>query len=341
MSEKARPGRLSLLAELRDHGPILFVYLICLAVLNYEVSNVHPDRYTEAGIALWKFALTAIVPLAWTLLYYYFRARDSQRLQHRWRTYGLLAGAFTALPLLIWVFARKSYLPDAQIVMLYEYAQFIWLALMVAHAWHHGGTARLAMFFGVCFLYGLLLENSGIIIGYFGESQYQIYLGWGDFKLPAPFATQAGWCIMFYVAIQVAQYLGGKIRWIGRGPLRLALLTTLIGVTLDLQIDPLASLSGLWWKWDPQLPAWFLGVPFLNYAAWFSAFLPFSYAYFRLRRDERLSDWQRNRRMLVIVPWLLLGCMALGGLIMAIYEGGLDGPTFSIVAELLHRVMPY
>ncbi len=330
------------LRDMRDHGPIWFVGLMALAVINYEVTNVNHARFAEVGLPLWKFALTAAFPAFWVLLYSYFRARDSQRLQHRWLVYGLLCAFMVGAPLAIYLRGRSHPMTEAQIVFFYEAAQYLWLVLMVAHCWYSRGVAATVFFFGVCFLYGLSLENAGIIIGYFGESQYKLYLGLpGGLYLPAPLATQVGWCIMFYVAISVAEFIGGKLSWLGRYPVRMAVFTSLLAVSLDLQIDPLASLSGLWWKWNAELPAFWLGVPLLNFVAWFSAFLPFSLAYYFLRRDERLTDWRRAGRMLLWAPWLLPACMLIGGPIMAVYEGGFHGPTYQIALAFLRKLMPY
>jgi len=341
MSEEQKP-RLSILRDLRKHGPIWFVGLMAVVLINYEVTNVNRARYVETGLALWKFALTAAIPVFWVLFYSYFRARDSQRLVHRWRVYGALAVFMIGAPLAIFLFGRPRPMTDAQIVFFYEAAQYLWLALMVAHCWYNRGFAMTVLFFGVCFLYGMALENAGIIIGFFGESQYKLYLGLpGGLFLPAPLATQVGWCIMFYVAISLTEFFAGKLRGLNRSPLRLALFTSLSAVTLDLQIDPLASLSGLWWKWNPALPAFWLGVPLLNFIAWFCAFMPFSWLYFRYRADERLTDWQRVRHMLLWTPWLLPMCMLIGGPLMAIYEGGFDGPTYEIAQAFLRKMMPY
>lgn len=342
MSHPDQPRRLSLLREIRDNGPIWFIYLMAVSLLNYELTNVQPSHYAAVGIPLWRFAVTAVFPLFWVLVYFYFRARDSLRLTHRWRTFGILAAVLLGLPLLAVLLRRPSYLTDRQIVMFYEYAQFLWVGLLLAHVWYSRGFSAVALFFGVCFLYGVCLENMGIVIGYFGESHYQYYLGMSqNFYLPAPAATMLGWCIVFYICIWLAEYLGDKLRFVRGRPLALALLTALIALSLDLQIDPLASLSGLWWKWDPRLPGWWLGVPFINYVAWFAAFMPFAAGYFYYRQREDLSPWRRNFRLLVWVPWLVIICLAIGMPIIMLTEGGIDGPAFRIAFEFWDKIMPY
>ncbi|HPQ71380.1 MAG TPA: carotenoid biosynthesis protein [bacterium] len=342
MNTAAEQRRPSLLRDLRDNGPIWFIYLMAISLLNYELTNVRPEHYAEVGIPLWRFAITAVFPLFWVIVYFYFRARDSQRLKNRWRTFGIVAGVLLGLPLLAVIGARPSYLTEQQIVMFYEYAQFLWVALLLAHVWYTRGFTAVALFFGVCFLYGICLENMGIIIGYFGESHYRHYLGLSpEFYLPAPAATMLGWCIVFYICIWLAEYLGDKLRFVRGRPLRLALLTTAIALSLDMQIDPLASLSGLWWKWDPRLPGFWLGVPFINYVAWAAAFLPFAFAYFYYKGREDLSPWRRNRRLLLWVPWMVLICLAIGMPIIILAERGISGPSFQIAFEFWDKIMPY
>jgi len=328
--------------ELFEHGPIWFVFLIGIAVMHYEAANVPPENFTAAGHEKWRFLLTALIPFSWVLIYYFFRVRDAVVLKNRRRAHALISLWILGFPLLLYLVSRPKYLPEKQLVMLYEYTQFLWLALMVLHAWFTRGAAQTVLFFGVCFLYGMGLENMGIIIGFFGESQYQLYLGLSpSVYLPAPVATQVGWCIMFYISIRIAEYVGGKLPWLRKRPLGLALLTAFIAVTIDLQIDPLASLSGLWWRWDHRLPAWFLGVPFLNFVAWFTAFLPFSFAYFFYARQPQLTDWQRTYRILVRTPWMLPACVLLGAPFIIINEGGWSGPAFQIAFEFLRKVMTY
>ena len=51
----------------------------------------------------------------------------------------------------------------------------------------------LATFFGVTFVYGLMLENGGIVMRFFYEPSFRLYLG----PLPAPLCTMLGWCVVF------------------------------------------------------------------------------------------------------------------------------------------------
>jgi len=335
----------TLLAALKRgwaHFPGWFVFVIGFSILNYEVVRADPKLFGAMNRDL--FALTVLIPMAWFVAYFTLsirrEGRPSPRLAHAW-----LWGLAVLVPLGTWFLATRGYVQrerlDAnEMVRYYELVQFFWLGVLVLHALTTRGLQRALTFFGVCFLYGLILENAGIILGFFSEHTYSIYLSLGDFRLPAPLATQVGWCIMFYVATHVAEGFGRSFPALDRRPWALALLTSTIATTLDLQIDPMASLSGTWWLWDPRLTPGWLGVPWLNFFAWFAAFLPFSFVYFHLRAG-RLPEGQQNLRMLALVPWMLPACLAIGGALVLVHEGGGGGPAGQILSEFLKKMLPY
>jgi hypothetical protein len=325
-----------------QHFPAWFVFIMGFSILNYVVVRADPKVFGALDRDL--FALTVVIPMAWFVLYFTLTIRREGRPRP------LVAHAATwalaiLVPLGTWFLATRGYvqrerLGSAQMVRYYEIVQFFWLGVLVLHAWTTRGLQRALTFFGVCFLYGLLLENAGIVLGFFSEHSYSVYLRLGEFRLPAPLATQFGWCIMFYVATHLVEGFGRSFPALDRRPWALALLTSLLATSLDLQIDPMASLSGTWWLWDPRLPAGWLGVPWLNFFAWFAAFLPFSYAYFHYRASG-LTEGRQNLRLLVYVPWMLPACMLLGGALVLLHEGGFGGPSSEILAGFARKVLPY
>ncbi|MDP8255032.1 MAG: carotenoid biosynthesis protein [Candidatus Alcyoniella australis] len=325
-----------------SHFPAWFVFIMGWGIINYEMARISPQMWGDHNRNL--FALTVIFPMFWFLSYYTLAIRREGGAKQR-RDLVLVWMLGIGAPLLTWliptyVYQRKGYLSGAEIVQVYEYSQFMWVAVLALHALRTRSFQRMLTFFAVCFVYGLLLENMGIILGYFSEHHYTIYIWLGDVKLPAPLSTQFGWCIMFYVALHLAEGFGKSFPALDRRPWALALLTSIIAVTLDMQIDPMASLSGVWWQWDSRLVPGFLGVPWLNFVAWFSAFLPLSFAYFFYRRSG-LSEGRQNLRILAIVPWMPIACMAVGGVLMVVVDRGFNGPTFAIFNEFLHKLMPY
>ena len=62
-----------------------------------------------------------------------------------------------------------------------------------------------AAFFGVALVYGFILENSGIVLGFFEEKGFHVYLG----PLPAPLATTIGWCFILFCCVWTAERLAG------------------------------------------------------------------------------------------------------------------------------------
>jgi uncharacterized membrane protein len=211
-----------------------------------------------------------------------------------------------------------------------------WGILLAAHAAWTGGRHALALFFGVGALYGLVLENTGIAMGFFSETRCRLYL----WPFPAPLCTTIGWCMAFYVAVSLVEQLARWVPWLARTPWRRAWAATLLALCRDVQLDPASSLSGVLWSWNEQLPPVFLGVPAVNFAAWFGAFLPFSYFVFSIRDRSDLTESRKNRELLLRVPL----SAALGGLlcfgVMAMVEGGFSGPTFRVLWQFVRQVLP-
>lgn len=169
--------------------------------------------------------------------------------------------------------------PWGPVVGGYEIGNLI-LALLVAwHAWRgppcpqRRWVALGGMFFGIG------LENGGILMGYFAEHGYHVYLP----GLPAPVATMIGWPVVIYLADQQGRLWLRLFPALRDGGLPRALayaaLITVVAVAADAQIDPYATRIGLWtWRADLALgPHWF-GVPLLNYLAWTAAILGFAAA---------------------------------------------------------------
>lgn len=82
-------------------------------------------------------------------------------------------------------------------------------------------------------------------------------------------------------------------------------------------------------------------MPAINFAAWFGAFLPYAYFLFKVRERTELSENQRNWKFFLRVPvaTLLAGLLCFG--VMAILEGGFDGPSFQILRAFGQKLVPY
>jgi len=332
----------SLAREIWKYLPVWFVYLQAISILNFIMANVPNRQFAEAGYSRHLFALTALPPLLWFYGYYRRRLNESKReidkpRVHRW----LLTLAF-GLPLVIWLlytiapFLRVEFADDSM-RRAFEFMQLFWVFVFIAHVFYHGGFSRFVTFFGVAWFYGLVLENSGIIMGYFFEPNYIFYLG----RLPAPFATMMGWCLVFYCCIWITDYFRERSPRMQRSILLTSLFTTSIALSLDAQIDPLASLSGYFWQWNELLPDWWLNVPFCNYAAWFGAFLAFTLVYYAIIDRADLSIWQKNLKIFLYVPMIVLLAGIFWAAWMVLYEGGFSGPIFQILDAFVEHVVPY
>ncbi|MCL4236432.1 MAG: hypothetical protein KJ042_18165, partial [Deltaproteobacteria bacterium] len=266
--------------EIWDNLPIWFFYFEAIGLLHFLVANVPQAEFDRIGISVCPFALTTIFPLFWVIAYYVERVRHSRRLAPFGPRKYLVPAVMAAIPVAIyaWYVALPFFryeMQMASLVHLFEAMQLFWIGAFIVHVAAKKRAVGLVTFFVVCWVYGTILENGGIVMGYFFEPGYQFYLG----RLPAPFATMMGWCLAFYACIWIAEFWRERFPTLKENVTLSALLTTTLAISLDLQLDPLASLSGVFWRWNEHLPPWFLSVPFVNYVAWFCAFLPFSYAY--------------------------------------------------------------
>lgn len=334
-------SRRAVLTEIWDHLPIWFFYLEAVGLLSFLAANVPRSEFERVGLPIAPFAWTVAFPLFWVLAYYALRVRGSTRLAVYGARKYLVLVAFVALPAFIWLlYAAAPFLrfelEMRQLTRFFEAMQLAWIAVFMVHVALKRGAPGLATFFGVAWLYGLVLENGGILMGYFFEPGYGLYLG----SLPAPFATMMGWCLAIYACTEIAGALRSHVPF-GETTLGAALLTTALALSLDAQLDPLASLSGVFWRWNELLPRWFLSVPFVNYLAWFCAFLPFSYAWFSIADRTELGSWTKARRLLVAIPNVCVVAALLFFGIAAIVEGGFSGPTYRILGETFSKIRPY
>ena len=317
--------------------PIWFVYLSGVGLLNASLANFPETGFAALGLSRAAFAPTVAFPLAWVALFFGLRIRRSTRLAAPWKAWTALAVLVIGVPLAIVFGHREHPLTHVQLTVLFELSQFLWVVLLATQVVLSRGWHALVLFFGVTFIYGLMLENTGIVMHYFFEPSFRVYLG----PLPAPLCTMLGWCVVFYVTIAVVQQLAEWVPWLKVTIWRRAVATTLLALSLDAQLDPLASMSGVFWRWNDLLPPAFLGVPIINYAAWFGAFLPYSWFVYAWLDRTDLTGPQRNWQLFLRVSWAsLLGGFICFGL-MALIEGGFDGPTFQILQQFSARLMPY
>jgi len=334
--------RRNIITEIWSNLPVWFFYLQGLILLLFTMALVQQHQFIEVGISRHIFAVTAFPVLIWSYAYFRQRLMESPSSLDKNRLSRLLWLGVFGIPLVIWLFFSifpffRLELRPSTLRYLFERMQIVWILLMVAHVWRCRGFQFLVTFFVVGLFYGLALENSGIIMGYFFEPNYTWYLG----RLPAPISTMMGWCLIFYCCITLTEYFRERSPRLQNSPLWSGLFTTVLALSFDAQLDPLASLPNMYWQWNELLPTWWLNVPFCNYAAWFGAFLSFSWVYFAFRDRADLNWWQKNRQMFLYVPMIAALAGFLWLVLMIIYEGGISGPTFQIINAYVEKLVPY
>jgi uncharacterized membrane protein len=322
-------GLKDIVREIWENLPVWFILIEGCALLNTTLSNIPDAAFLAVGIPRGRFAL---LQLPSSLLFYLYYRRRRPRLA--------VIAAFI-IPVLIALVplsfpGARVILPPATLRLLYEISAFLWTVLLGSFALLREKKGVFAAFFGVALVYGFILENAGIILGFFEEKGFHVYLG----PLPAPFATTVGWCFILFCCVWTANRLTGAGTAEGTKPsaVRMALLTTAIAVSLDLQIDALASLPDVFWKWNELLPPFWFGVPFCNYAAWFGAIFIFVHLFSVLSARPGLTEGRRNFKLLIQVPAMAVLAALIWILLMLPYEfihraGGVSFPTLRILGR--------
>ena len=311
-----------MLQRLWSDIPLLTYVLYAAAIAHAELVNLDPPR---PGY-VWGLVFPLTVPAFIYLL--------------RWRTAGagerrLSLAILVTAPLLTglgwWSGIHYPIAPE-NLRDIYEAGTIANLLVVLVHA---AGLQRglFWLLVGPVAFYGLLLENGGILLGFFAELNYRLYLG----PLPAPLATMSGWVIVFYLVLWVNWEVRRLLPGFASRPFLAAGLAALAGLLLDLQVDPFATAIGLWY-WNPLLQDGFLGVPTLNFVAWFCAIYPFAWLLVRREQAEALAPLEiaqrRHRRWLLLrVPLVLALAAVMFCCSMLLIEGGISGPTFTILHD--------
>ena len=308
--------------KLWDDLPLLNFVFYAAIFAHAEIANLIPPRPEY----VWSFIFPLIVPF----VIYNLRWRSANT-SERWLYTIVLASA----PLLIgltWWFAIRIPIASHSLRQIYEIGAILNLLVLIIHA------ARLRrelvwLLLGPVTFYGLLLENGGIWLGFFTELNYFIYLGF----LPAPLAPLCGWITIFYLLIWVKWEIQKQVSKNLINPFLAAIFAAFSGLMLDLQIDPLATAVGFW-IWNPLLQNKVLGVPILNFVAWFCAIYPFTWLIFHREQMVSLSPLEIAKKshrhwLLLRVPFILAVAAVMFCSMMFLIEGGLSGPTFEILRE--------
>lgn len=299
-----------------------FPVLIYAAFAQYILAVAHARAHPALPAA------TILIPLVPIVLCLYATLGDAGASRRSCGVFGVVC-----LALMTWMAAAflptpLASLPAARLIAVQEAGTYVVYVLLALHCWLTRGRAATGLFFGVATLYGFMLESVGVSLGFFSERGYDQYLP----ILAAPLVTMLGWSNVFYPCAVMAETVRRRWPGLARGAWSQALLVTALGLALDLHLDPVATRLGFW-RWNPLLRPVFLGVPAVNFVAWFYAVLGFGLVYYLIERRR----WRPARKLLALPPALGLALVAEGGFMLATMAAleGMRGPSLTIVRAYL------
>lgn len=306
----------------------LFFWNACL-LLNTSLTNLAPARP--------DFAPTIIFPMAVFVLFTTVRALKSPRVRFPKLALVVPVAMALGLPTVNLLWHSPSPLEVGTLRTIYELSNFLWAGLLIRYFWKREKTL-LAFFFGVALVYGAVLENGGIVLGFFDEENLRATM------VPpfvAPVATMIGWCVVLGMATHLVWRLREWLPWLKKSALLSGVLVGTFATMLDLQIDPIATFTGCW-VWHTTLPAWFHGVPLVNFVAWLCALVPFAWVMFRLQERIGVQDagrWSSRQLVagLVAVPYALVVALIAFMTTTGILEG-VSGPSWNLLAAFTARL---
>jgi uncharacterized membrane protein len=170
-------------------------------------------------------------------------------------------------------------------------------ALCVRHTVRALGGARASVELGALVLYGFALER--VTMSVFAAHAYAA--SWRVAPWGVPLAVALVWASLIPAGLALAARLGL------RRPLARATAATLLGLSLDLLMEPVA-VAGELWRWTP--PGAWLGVPVGNYVGW--TVIVGLYAYGTEAFGARGSLAAQALRRALLAGVALLGLLGVG-----------------------------
>ena len=271
-------------------------------------------------------ALTLLFPLSWVVLCYASLPQEKRPARAVLLTLVLTS---PVLAVVWWLPARLFY-DGADFATLrfgFEILAPLWVAAIVAHCYRERGWPGVTVFFVLGAIYGFILENSGIEMGFFSEAGYRFYLPWSH----TPLTTVAGWCTVFYPSVYIADIVVERFK-IRSKVVVPALIVSAVALSTDLHFDPVATALGMW-TWNPILPPVWFGVPLVNFTSWFSALFAVGLVYYWVVA----RSWTPRARIGVAIASIAaaLTIAAVVNLTVIGLLEGLDGPSWRIFLNAL------
>jgi uncharacterized membrane protein len=128
------------------------------------------------------------------------------------------------------------------------------------------GKGRTAYFFLPLFLLVFIVEEFSVSFFHgFYYPGYQAYL------IQVPLSILLGWCTVVYFSYNVSKRING-----GNNLIRISFVAAMIGLSIDLVLEPLAYFWNLWvWNY----PDIYFNATFENFIGWFLIIFIFSYTF--------------------------------------------------------------
>jgi bisanhydrobacterioruberin hydratase len=149
------------------------------------------------------------------------------------------------------------------------------ISLFFAHLFHQNKNLNFYIYCAITAFTGFIIEAIGVNTGkIFGIYQYGPVLG---FKIyDTPLSIGINWLLLSYCsAIVVNHSFDDRTNWFLK-----SILATLLMVSLDVLIEPIAIKTNMW-TWANN------NIPFQNYIGWFFTALPLQILFFKLIGYEK------------------------------------------------------
>jgi hypothetical protein len=297
--------------------PIFFIWLTGLSMMDIALHQVIP--------AMTVVPWLAVIPLAISLILLAIAQARQQGGFHSKRFLPWVAGL--AGVYLIPFFSRSSVpLPLETHKIIFEASAIIEFIIFSLHGrtWLKGWDW--IWIFVVTLIFGAILENGGILMGFFKEEGYRLYV----FGLGAPIATVLGWVNVLYCGFFVVGQVLPDMRPVFKG-----LICAGTALAMDIPFDPVATRLA-WWVWNDALSIGIWGVPVVNYVAWFWALVPYAWCYYRVRSLGGMGEGRKVALFSALIPVILV--VELGGVVTSLIILG-DERVMEIVIHYFRHIL--
>jgi hypothetical protein len=297
--------------------PIFFIWLTALSMSDTALHQIKP----ALSVVPWL----AVIPLVTSLI---LMAAAWAKKQGGLCTKGFLPwAAVLTSAYMIPFFSRSSApLPPETHRVIFEASAIMEFIILALHGrtWLKGWDW--IWIFVVTLLFGAILENGGILMGFFKEEGYRLYV----FSLGAPIATVLGWTNVLYCGFYVVGRVLPEMRPVLKG-----LVCAGIALAMDIPFDPVATRLA-WWVWNDALSMHVWGVPVVNYVAWFWALFPYAWCYFSIRAKGGMGEGRKIALFLALIPGIL--ALELGGVVVSLIILG-DNRAVGVVVHFFRHLL--